>query len=333
MLVLSLALVAGLAVAPAMAATTYYASPTGTGSTCSSGSPCDAETALAVNPSDGDTVVLAGGDYPLDSNGIGVSRRISIEGATSGARTRLIAPPTAGYALGYVPAGTGPVHITDVEATASGTNGIGLFLANGMSPMVVDRVRGDASGSGGFGILASAQTPTSGLVLRDSIGRYDGSTGTALRVSGSGFANPNSFDLRNVIADARGSGAVIGLQVFGNGDNVTSCGDLTVTAKNFYARSTSGPASDVAVVGGFGAFQCTATLNSFNSNWRDKTLGPGSTVNETSDEHSQDALFANAAGADYHELTGSPTIDAGVEDELVGAARLLRQPARQRWRH
>jgi hypothetical protein len=89
-----------------------------------------------------------------------------------------------------------------------------------------------------------------------------------------------------------------------------------VTAKSSIFRGTQ---SDI---GAFASNQCpsaTATVDLYNSNYRGSKV-EGSQVNDKGgNQLTQDPLFVNAAGGDFHEASGSPTIDAGVADAISGA--------------
>ena len=309
---------------PAHAASTWHAAPNGTGTDCTQANPCAADYALVTKPADGDTVVLAGGDYAVPVV-IKPVKRISIEGATSGTPTRLNGGPGTLKATIQYSATVGdlPVHITDLQVTNQTGGNAGMYMANGTGSMLLERVRSEATGDNAAGILAVQQSSGgSSLVLRDSVGRTTGANSSAvwLRGPASGSA---SFDLRNVTADARSSDNSGGLSLEGQGNSGVSCGNVAATVQNSYLRSLAGATTDVrAFARSFGTTQCTAKLDSSHSNWRDSTIGNGASISSSADQHFIDALFANPAAGDYHELAGSPTIDAGVADGLIGALDL-----------
>ena len=311
--------------APAGAANTWYAAPGGPASgPCSQPSPCSAQYALVGNPSlaAGDTVIMAGGDYTL-SEGIGVAQPISIEGATSGPPTHLILfGGTYMAALVYDPLVTfsNPVHVTDISTTVSKANGKGIAVANtGPAPVVLDRVRGEASGSGGAGIELDQRAGSPTMVVRDSVFRTTGSGSTAVTLNGARDGT-SSFDLRNVVADSRNPIGTTGISLHANasyGPVVDTCGTASATLQNVYARAAAGADFDLTAAG-IPYPGCSATIASSHSNWRGSTVNLEGVVNSDSDQHDSDALFADAAGGDYHEIAGSPTIDAGLTDPLDG---------------
>ena len=209
-----------------------------------------------------------------------------------------------------------PVHVTDVDATNQAASGVALQVGqNAAAPMIIDRVRGDATG-GGIGLKVT-QNSGSPLLLRNSIGRTTADSSTAIYVVGP-TTGSGSVDVRNVLGDARNANGGLGFLAQSGGVPFTSCGNLTVTLKNSYMRSAYDPRYDLAAVGYYAVSQCTSTVQSSNSNYRDSQVQLGGIITPTNDQH-VDALFANAAGGDYRELAGSPTIDAGVIDDQVGS--------------
>jgi hypothetical protein len=141
------------AAAPAGAATTWHASPDGAApGPCSAASPCSAKFALHDNLAlaDGDTVVLAGGDYDISAT-LFVAKRISIEGAAGGPPTRLIARPAVQNTLDYAASTPDPipVHITDLEITNQFASLVGAALV-AVNPttgaMLIERVRAETTG-------------------------------------------------------------------------------------------------------------------------------------------------------------------------------------------
>ena len=305
----------------AHAATTWYAAPAGSGTACTQPNPCDVVYALETKPADGDTVVLSGGDYaiPEPSFGIFVERRISIEGPTSGTPARLIADPGLGTVLNLIPSSgpTLPVHVTGLQIQMQPGYGFGA-TNNGSAEMVIDRIRVDSPGGSGIPIALS-QAGSGLLLLRNSISRVTAGGSIGINVFGPDSGS-GEVQLRNVTVDvptATGRGLVAqGGQNYG-----TSCGALTVDVKNSYLRGGA-PERDVRAFGGTGVISdppCASIVNSSNSNWRSSESATGGIVNSNADQHNVDASFVNAAGGDYRQLAGSPTIDNGVADRQLGS--------------
>jgi hypothetical protein len=295
---------------------TWYAAPGGSGIACTQPAPCPIAYALGTQAQNTDTVVLAGGDYPVATS-LTVNKAISIEGAATGVPTRLIGGGGAVATLNYTGAvAAGTFHISDLRAQSQSSNGTAIFVNNqNNAEFDIDRVYGEATGTSGLGIWVLEQ-PQGHIVIRSSVGRTTASGGIGLRVSG-GIASFGTVDMLGVVADSRGPLGT-GIQLSGGGDGITNCGHLYGAIKNSYARAAAGADSDVTTETGFnGISSCKTTFTSTNSNWR-STSGNG-VLNSVADQHTVDGLFADAAGGDYHELAGSPTIDAGAADAQLGA--------------
>ena len=137
-LLLPLATAAALLAVPAVApAATRYASPVGFGAKCTEASPCTI-TQGVVGAGDGDEVVLAAGTYDLSNSPLlDIAHKITLSGATGGARP-LITKSTDGAVVSVASAGgigTTLRHLA-LQSTTPGT-GIGFF-AN--SPVSLDDV-------------------------------------------------------------------------------------------------------------------------------------------------------------------------------------------------
>lgn len=311
--ILLAAIAAVVILAPAASASTYYAAPGGSGTICDSVAPCPASYALATKAQDNDTVVFAGGDYPVNA-ALTATKWISLEGAATGVPTRFVGGPAPAYTLIHnaIPTAT-PAHITNIRLSNQTAFGYALLAYNSSGgALTIDRVFGEANGGG---LYLSQGSSGGGLLVRNSIGRAIGSVGNGITVTGP-MSGTGSAELRNVVGDSRApTGA--GISVAGSGDFVVLCGNFNVVMKNSIARSAAGPNTDLTFTVGVGGAPCTGSLASRNSNWRGSTAVP--TVSSVNDQHAVDPLFVNAAAGDYRQLPGSPTIDAGTTDELIGA--------------
>lgn len=309
------ALIAALIFIPVANADTWHAAPGGSGTDCTAEAPCSANYATATKALDDDTVVFAGGDYAI-ATGLNPANWISIEGATTGVPTRLVGGAGVTTTLSFNTAGTlSPAHITDLHVTNQVAAGYALSAASssGIAGLLIDRVLAEASGTNANALVATQGSPSSGLLVRNSIGRTTGTGGNAVSIRGP-VTDTGEAEVRNVIADSRGSGG-IGLRVAG-GSDATNCGIFNVVVKNSIARSAAGASSDLEFTPGFGAVPCDASLTSHNSNWRGSNA-PLEIVS-INDQHDVNPAFADAAAGDYHQLAGSPTIDAGVNDASIG---------------
>lgn len=314
------ALAAALIITPTASASTYYAAPGGGGTTCDVAAPCFVNYAIGTKAQDNDTVVLAGGDYPVNA-AIGVTKWISLEGAKTGVPTRLVGSLVPAYTLIHnATPTTQPVHITDIRLTNQTGSGIALLVNNDSTAgFTIDRVVAEAVGTG-MDLTQASIGP--GLVVRNSIGRSTGNNGRGISIYGPVFGIGGA-EIRNVVGDSRGA-AGFGISVTGGENTGIFCGDIHVEMKNSIARSGAGPNSDLRVQPGVGTLPCLASVKSSNSNWRGSTSPLP--VSSTNDQHTVDPSFVNAAAGDYHQAPGSPTIDAGTNDALIGATDLDNLP-------
>jgi hypothetical protein len=146
--------------------------------------------------------------------------------------------------------------------------------------------------------------------VRDSLILAEGPKSQAILATGS---KPGVSGLsRNVTAVATGA------ETFGVTASFSYAGEpgpYTLNARNVIA---SGDGADLRTAGGekgVGHFQIS------NSNFETTKFEPGSTISGSGNQAAP-PLFVDAAAGDYHEAPGSPTIDAGADDGLLGALDL-----------
>jgi hypothetical protein len=144
----------------------------------------------------------------------------------------------------------------------------------------------------------------------------------------------------------RASGGVGGLTMYGGEPasfqatlrNVTASStlvvaaggaSLTVDAVNVIAQSVAPGDHDLNMDVGVGS-SATATFSHSNYSTVDTSLSAGTnftyTQPGTNGNQTAEPLFVNSAAEDLHQLAGSPTIDAGLSDPLIGATDLDRNP-------
>lgn len=282
--------------ASAAAATNRYASPTGAGSTCSTALPCTVIDALAI-ADPGDTVVMAGNEGPYGSlliplmTELRLSSGISLEGAAGQPTPQVFsnAPTPAIRMEGG--AGQRLSNVTiHYEGPEAALRGAGT----------VERVLAlsDASGcSLGPGTILLDSVCAGKVGLEENVGEAWNLT----------FRNDTIY------------GTETGLFA------VSSTALLQITAVNTVIR---GGLRDIYALG---SAPGTVAIDLDHSNYADVTSEGGASVTAAGSGTNQtaDPLFVNAAGEDFRQATGSPTIDAGANDaangplDLEGNARTL----------
>ena len=127
---------------------------------------------------------------------------------------------------------------------------------------------------------------------------------------------PVTMTLRNITSVANGPGSM-GLAA--HAPNAST--DVVIDARNVIA---SGAAFDIEAAASNAT--SVATVNLASSNYATESeSGPGMaavTNPGTPGNQSGAPLFANAAIGDFHQLSGSPTIDAGTDDGMLGSLDL-----------
>jgi hypothetical protein len=294
------AVVLALVGAPSAAAATRVAAPGGASSgTCVAPSPpCALNYAVSVAVN-GDDVNVLPGDHSVGSVS-GGSKSIDIHGAAGQPRPRVVTP---GFALG---GGSTTVSLRHLRIETGGT-AVSAARTTG-SGVLDDLVIVDASASAGHRSVSLQ----GGWILRDS--QVDTSAPNSIAV----FAAYGRSDVRNVTAHATAD-AIDAESPLGGiciPDN-----SVELTIKNVIAR---GGTNDIRAVGG-----CTNNsqvhVNVDHSNYRaGKAVITGAQPDDSLNDQggnqtASEPLFAAPAALDFHQLPGSPTIDAGVTAPGAGA--------------
>lgn len=152
-------------------------------------------------------------------------------------------------------------------------------------------------------------------VLRDTVCLNAGG-GIAIGASLSSFAGARPITLRNVTAIASGGGSV------GADFNFVGAGVVgQIEGKSVLVK---GEATDVVARAGTGA-STTVTLN--RSDYATTATSGSGTTSVTPAGTNENITAAPLLAADgYHQLAGSPTVDAGVVDGSSGALDIDDQP-------
>jgi Ca2+-binding RTX toxin-like protein len=290
-----LAIVTSLAIAESAVAAERFASPTGDNSaaaTCPIGDPCDIETAIEdVSVMAGDIITVLPGDYAPAARLQPEESPVTIRAQPGGARPRIVVNDDALRLLaGDIVRGLYLECTLNSQAVSANGSTLEQMVIHATPPC--DR-----------GVSAS-----NGAVIRDSVvsTNFGGVQGDAVNVSGGGatlsgltavglglnsdgvvaIAGTQSVTLRNVIARGDGTGAGIRAEddAVADGDNL----DINVAFSNYSSIAETPPEADVIEGAG------------------NQTAAP---------------LFVNASPTvrDFHQLTGSPTINMGSPDGTTGA--------------
>jgi hypothetical protein len=271
-----------------------FAEPNGDGPSggggCPQDNPCSLDLAVEdPEVADGDEVVILPGDYNL-ADALLVNDGIELHGADGLPRPRLI-----GSSSPVVNAFDPLLHLRDFEITRTGTaSGTALGLGGGTAERLFVET----------GANAAACSLSGGALIRDSV-CWGGVIGVGFNQS----SGSTTGSLRNVTV----VGTDFGISVFG------SVGHITYDAKNVIVSG----AVDVRAEGDASG---SATVNLDHSNYdselEEDNMGDGAaSVDDPGSGSNQLAppLLADAANGDFHQLVGSPTIDAGAGDPLLGA--------------
>lgn len=272
--------------APAQA-TTRFASPAGTGSTCSSAAPCSLQTAVSQSGS-GDQVVMGPGTYSITTTlqvsgfalrGTGGQPRPVIDASQ-------VAPGPGSKSVSLA----GNSSIANVVIRNTQTQ-IGLYedLAG---PTRAVTVVGGSANECEIGPLTEA-APIDGLVCVTS-------TGTGALFGASATFGPTVVR-DSVFASAPGLASV---------EVMPSGGGATFSLTNSILAATNG---------GQGAIQCDDQQTQIVLS-HDFFDAYSCQVNQVTDDGTSSGALvslANLATGDVHELSGSPTIDAGAHDSAL----------------
>jgi hypothetical protein len=271
------------------AANTYYTLP-GTGPTsCAQSDPCGLPHALSLATTPGDLVEVGRGNMTYQPNAsLDIASGVTVEGQPGEDQPQI---QTDGAITTVVFQGSGAI-LRDVQLFSNAT---GVFAGE---ENTLDRVfvqaRATACQVGAATLLDTICLSSMGDAVLQNL-----------------FSGTHTVTLRNVTAEG-----VNGIDIVAGGSA------RTVSATNVIARGTSKDVITDASGGG------TATVTLANSNYATLNNSAGGTITPVGTNGNQTAvpLFANAAGGDFHELAGSPTIDAGLAAPDIGTLDLDRAP-------
>lgn len=304
-----------LAIPAGATSATRWASRTGSGSACTEAAPCSLTKAI-TNAVDGDVVIVKFGTYRLHA-AVSTPESITVSGQDGHPRPRLRGS-VAGKPLLSVYGQESHVSRLDIANGGSGEGTVGLASGGRVDNMIVS-----APGSQALAV-AFGNSPLTPVIFSNSTVRATGATATGLRVQ-------NAGELRNVTVVADGAGAT-GISVRGVCSSVEescepgcrsniSCDptDAKATLTNVIARGTTADISATTQDA-----EETATVDVRYSNYRPTkvTTDAMGTLNDLGHNQSEEPVFVDRPGHDFHELSASPTVDAGLTDSLNGTGDL-----------
>ena len=289
---------------PAVAhAATRYASPNGTGPApaCAQAAPCAIDDAVDAAV-DGDAVSLAPGRYAVATE-LTVDDAIELHGGPGLALPLISSSAPVGISV----QSPGAV-VRDLAIDQGAAGNAAIEIAAG----TVDRVRATStSGSGGAACELGSGSGSPAL-LRDSTcwSASAGAGGVAISSAADGAAVTLNAYLRGVTAYATGPGSS-GIALSGSGG-----GSALIDARDVIASGTGADVrADSAAGGGAAATLADSNFATTQAN------GPGSTITAPGSSGNQAAepRLVDPGAGQFDQLAGSPTIDAGAADALLGA--------------
>jgi hypothetical protein len=307
-------------VAPAAdAASPRYASPNGTGppsgvDACPESNPCGLIPAIGnASVVDGDTVLLLPGTYNLGSNFGVVLDAITVRPRDPGTRPVLTTTSDEAVLEVFDNALVQDLKLVHNISTGTGTDGSLLLQAPGAvgERIVVETTTSRPGPSDGV-IACQVNDGT----LRDStcwvhaVGSNTPGVAAAAFTAVAGTHSPHFVNVTAMGASTGAMAGTYGLEVATNDAGVA----INATAHNVIARR-SGTGLNVLVGGSGGG---TASLTFTNSNYPDTSGGGPVTPAGTGTNQTAAPLLANPDAGDLRQLPGSPTIDAGAPDSLLG---------------
>jgi hypothetical protein len=279
-----------LVLASSAAAAVRYASPGASGAEPCNPTSCTLQ--KAVNgASDGDEVLVGAGTYKPTVE-VEVDHAISVGGAPGAVL------PTVHISN----------HFLHEDNAAALVHDLRIEVVAPTMPYAITDEAGSVERVYAYSFESAGACQIASGMLRNSV-CWGG-------LSATGFAGGDvHIVLRNVTATSTVMGAIGGTNV-------------TIDGANLIMHSidpTQFNGADVAVDVSAGS---SASISLAHSNYAgvDTTLSSGTafsyTPPGTNGNQTTPPLFVNAAAGDLHELDGSPTIDAGIADPLVGATDL-----------
>jgi Ca2+-binding RTX toxin-like protein len=294
------AVVAALWCAPATAsADVLHVTPGGstTDDDCDSANKCNLEYALHIKAANDDTVRIDPGTYDVPGGLNPAATGLIVEGVAGQPRPRINLHTPAATTGGFLQSGATVRHL---ELVRSGDGGETFLMQD--NGLIEDSV---ITASGASARALGLDGP--GVVVRNSVLVATGDNASAV----TGLHGTNT--LRNVTAIATGNNSDA-VKTFANGGE----GGTVLSVVNTIAQGGSGVGKDFFAQSFDGA---ESTINVTHSNFdsSDGALAPAAVTEGVGNQKTSAPVFVNAAGGDYHQAPGSPTINAGLTDPSNGA--------------
>jgi hypothetical protein len=268
--------VGSLSLVPAAQAATRYASPAGSGTACTQAVPCNLQTAIGSAPA-GAEVIVQPGDYGSQGAPIGTSitnsSAIDVHGVDFMTRPTLYTSASPGLSLSSSNARLSHLGIVNTVANQTALN-FGGALA--------DRIVASATGSSDACLLDNSAT------LRNSICWHKG--------TGKGVS----------ALDAPGV-KLIGVTAIAGGIAVELNEAMPYEVSNSVMQ---GGTADIRALGMINP--TTVTID--HSNYDTMQEGGGASITDlgSGTNQTEPPQLADQANGDFHQLSSSPTIDAGA---------------------
>ena len=284
-----------------------FAAPGGIGEACTEKAPCGLKTAVGKAENE-DEVIVGPGTYFVDetiTSGDPLEvEALDVHGPPGGPMPKIVGTTMeSSFSVFQVPG-----RLADLEVTLTGDDEFPVAIYCGGT---IERVKVVVEADEATGVNVAGD-----CLLRDSSVWMRGASSTA--VSGSSIFGEGTANLRNDTLIASGPQS---LGVYVSYNDTMMSGSQTIDIANSIASGTTldlQAAEDSA--------ESPATIVASHSNFRTKKGAKVAKVIDAGGNQTAQPLFVDSGSGDFREAAGSPTIDAGAIDELIGETDLSGAP-------